>query len=50
MKEVCMMVKARHLIWNSNVVIVNNQSHNNKKNLLFADWLFATTTFSFHIK
>jgi len=25
-------------------VDVNNQSHNHKKNLLFADWLFTTTT------
>ena len=29
----------------TNVVVVSIQSNSSKKNLLFADWLFTTTTF-----
>ena len=29
----------------ANVVVVSIQSNGSKKNLLFADWLFTTTTF-----
>ena len=36
-------------MYGTNVVVVNNQSHNSKKILLFADWLFSTTTLDLYI-
>ena len=36
-------------MYGTNVVVVNNQSRNNEKILLFADWLFTTTTFVPHM-
>ena len=44
------MTKARDLMYGTNVVVVSNQTANSKKILLFADWLFATTTFVPYIK
>ena len=36
-------------MYGMNVDVVNNQSHNSKRNLLFADWLFTTTTLDLYI-
>ena len=33
-----------HDLYGTNIVVVNNQPHKSKK-MLFADWLFTTTTF-----
>ena len=39
------MVIAHRISQGTNVVVVNNQSANSKKNLLLFDWMLTTTTF-----
>ena len=39
------MYIAHRIAHGTNVVVVNNQSANSKKNLLLIDWMLTTTTY-----